>query len=164
VLHGHRGVGAEAEQRGVLRNESVLPHARDRIRPVEHDDFHALLGRRFHDEAEDVDVLVEPRADLLDVEDDDLHIPEHLGRGLMVLAVEIVLRQPRRAINRGLAVARDRVVVGADVVLHAEQHAHLGLRVAVEGVREVRPVREPAAVIRDERESLAANEVRVFGE
>ena len=154
AVHGHHvEVGADAEvlveeprqlahRHAVAHRDGVLPDERleasrqerafhceatDRIRPIAHDDRHAVLAARDEAVGHGVDEGVDARADVLQIDDQGVEPREHLGGGLPRFAVERVDRHAPRVV---VPVRRlDHVVlqVGPEAVLRpedgAERHA-----------------------------------------
>ena len=66
------------------------PHAPERIGPVQHHEFLALLRTRFHGEGHGADVSIAAAADILKIEHHHVDVGQHRGRGLAGFPVEAV--------------------------------------------------------------------------
>ena len=113
-------IQADERLEPALEHRPFDRHAPDGIRPIAHDDRHLEARRALQAVGHRVDEGVDARADVLQVDDEDVEVPQHrLGR-LPRFAVERVDRHAWRAVA---AVRRlDHVVlqVGVEAVLRTE--------------------------------------------
>ena len=109
-------------------------------------------------------MLVEPRADFLNVEYDRVDAGERFLCRLVMLPIQVVLDHAGSRIRGRFGVSGNRVIIGANVVLHPEQNLQLGVAILMQRIREMSSVSELATVVGDECELLALYELRVFGE
>ena len=139
------GSGIEADEgavRGVEgRALDALPA--DGVRAVEHHDRLPELGRRLHHVARGVDVGVDAGADVLQVDDDGVHVGQHLRPRLPGLAVQAVERHALPLRVRRL----DHVVLvlPPEAVLGREQRGDAEPQLPLPGEEQVH--RGPAALV-----------------
>ena len=94
--------------------------AADRIRPIADEDLHAVPGGGAHAVGHRIDIGVDARADVLQVDDEHVDPAQHVGGRLPRLAIQGI---DRHAPPRVVAVRRFHHVVlhvGAETVLRAE--------------------------------------------
>ena len=100
----------------------------DRVRPIAHDDRDTVPGRGAHAVGHGVDVGIDPGADILEVNHQNIQSLKHFWRRLACIAIQRIDRHPPRRI---VPVRRfDHVVlhVGAKAVLRAENRGQLHAR------------------------------------
>ena len=120
-----------ADERGVGGVEQIAFDivAADRIRPIAHDNAHAVACRGPHAVGHRVDVGVDPRADILQIDDEHIEIAQHVGAGLARFAVERIDRHPPPAVARMGRLDHVVLHVGAKPVLRAEERRHGDVRI-----------------------------------
>ncbi|OPZ76769.1 MAG: hypothetical protein BWY77_01829 [bacterium ADurb.Bin431] len=143
-----RAVG-EVEERAL----NDLPA--NRIGAVEDHKGDALLGRRLEAVKEGADVGIKTGADILDVEDQHLHIREHLRGGLVVFAVEAVDRDPGAGILFVIEQGA-RLQAAAHSVLRAEEGDQLQIAGLREQVGGMAAVAGDSGVVGDQSDPLAS--------
>ncbi len=130
LAHGHAvtdGEGMQADEREVpgIENVALDPQAADRVRTIQHDQANAVHGTGLHGVQHRVDERVVARADVLDVEDQDVDPGQHFRGGNAGLAIEA---EDRQTGPRVLAVAHFFEVLGIceNTVLRTEERHQFG--------------------------------------
>ena len=117
-----RGQLVIAHERGLreLKNGAAVPDAAQRVDAVEHDHGLAAARARLHGVGERVEVGVKARADVLNIEDQDVKGVQHLLIEVAVRAEGAVHSDARLLVHAGIHL-RAGLRAAADAVLHSEQ-------------------------------------------
>ena len=140
VAHRNRKL-ADKRAPGLLQARAFDRLAANRVRPIADHDRQPAARRRAHAVGHRVDVGVDARADVLQIDDEHVEAVEHLGRRLARVAVE---REHRHAPPAVPPVRRlDHVVlqIGPEPVLRPEERRERDVGIVEEpvgGVREAR--------------------------
>ena len=117
---GHIPLADEGAELLLLHAGTFDAQAAERIRAVEHDEFHAGLGAGFHRQPHRADERVRPAAGVLQIVDHGIEPLDHLGRRLARRTVKRMHRQTGADIHAALDLVAGRHVT-VDAVLRTEQ-------------------------------------------
>ena len=164
MAHGHRVSPHEA---GELRLQDVALHGvpTDGIGSVQDDEGNSRFRRSLLGQRHGPDVGVVAGADVLDVEEEEVHPLQHLRGGLAGTTVQGVHGEARRGVHRAL-----HPLAGfggtPDAVLRPEEGHQLHLRMLVEEVHRgqhgVADARYDARVVGDEPHPASRQEVQAI--
>ena len=131
VPHRHRHPADEAGEVRI-QDRPLEDVAAERIGPVEHKDGNALLGRRLKTKAQRPEVGVNARADVLQVDDQDIETLEHRLSRFSHIGVKTVHRDLSQRIKRVRRLDHVVLLLGPQAVLRSEQRRQLARQALAE--------------------------------
>src|SRR5947207_14708168 len=96
-----------------------------------------MLTGRFHCQRHRVDESVNARADVLNIEDEDINVGDHFSGRLSGLAVKRIRGQSRPLVAKRLPLDHVVLSFASDTVLRAEQCGQLDLRMLMKYISRV---------------------------
>ena len=129
--HRHRHPADEAGE-FTIQHRPLDDVAAERIGPVEHDDGDSLFGGRLKTKAQRPKVSVDTRADVLQVDDQNIETLEHLRGRFSHIGVETVDRDLSQRIKHVRRLDHVVLLLGPQAVLRTEQRRQLARQALAE--------------------------------
>src|SRR5262249_50216330 len=104
-----------------LQDVSFNPQSADRIWAIEHDEQLSEFARGLHSQGHRVNERIDARAHVLKIEDQRVHVPQHLLRSLAKLAVKRIGHNASARVAEALPFNHRVLRLAANSVLRSEE-------------------------------------------
>src|SRR5215468_2906673 len=117
-----------------LQDSAFNRQSADRIGTVEHDESLAEFARRFHSQGHRVNERVDAHAHVLKIEDQRVHLTQHLLSRLAKLAVKRMSHNPRARVAKAFPFNHVVLRLAANSMLRSEKGCQIDVGMAVKQI------------------------------